>query len=210
MSLASRAKTKRLDLGCAGSLMTAQEFDAIRRFDPRFRYELIGGMLIVSRLPSVGEVGPNQELGRLLLNYQDSAAGTSVLDATLPEQYVYSGENRRRADRVIWTGLGRCPNVESDRPTILVEFVSRSRRDAIRDYEEKRAEYLALGIAEYWVIDRFARTMTVFRQPPAEPTESVVRADGIYRTPLLPGFELPLARLFAVADRWKRPKPSGG
>ena len=30
----------------------------------------------------------------------------------------------------------------------------------------------------------------------------VFRAEQIYKTDLLPGFELPLARLFALADRW--------
>lgn len=205
MSTASKVKTKpkRLDLGCAGIRMTAREFDAIRDVDSRFRYELIGGLLIVSRLPSVGEVGPNQELGRLLLNYGDTPQGSAIFDGTLPEQYIGAGENRRRADRLIWTGLGRTPIVLDDRPTIAVEFVSESKRDAIRDYEEKRAEYLKFGIAEYWVIDRFRYTMTVFQPPPAEPAEQVLDAKATYRTPLLPGFELPLARVFAAADKWK-------
>ncbi len=91
-----------------------------------------------------------------------------------------------------WDGV---PDVEHDLPTIVVEFVSRGKRDWIRDYEEKRGEYLALGVREYWVIDRFRRTMTVFRQPPAEPAEQVIDEKGTYRTPILPGFELPLARL---------------
>jgi hypothetical protein len=30
----------------------------------------------------------------------------------------------------------------------------------------------------------------------------IVPEDGTYRTPLLPGFELELAPLLAVADRW--------
>ena len=208
MSTASkvRSRSKRLDLGCAGIRMTAQEFDAIRRSDPRFRYELIGGRLVLSRMPSIGEVGPNQELGRLLLNYGETAQGASVLDGTIPERYVTPGENRRRADRLIWTGLGRTPVEEEDLATIVVEFVSKSKRDWLRDYEEKRVEYLELGVVEYWVIDRFRYTMTVFRKPPAEPAEQILDATATYRTPLLPGFELPLARLFAVADKWKGPK----
>ena len=44
--------------------------------------------------------------------------------------------------------------------------------------------------------------MTVFRAPPAEPAEIVVKAEETYRTPLLPGFELPLARLLKLADDW--------
>jgi hypothetical protein len=41
----------------------------------------------------------------------------------------------------------------------------------------------------------------------------VVKAEETYRTPLLPGFELPLARLLKVADDWaqsatRRKKPA--
>lgn len=203
-----KARRKRLGLGLAGVRMTAREFDAIRHADLRFRYELIGGVLVVSRYPSFGERDPNEELGYYLRTYRDTARG-ATLDLTLPECYVYVGEDRRRADRLIWAGLGRLPDPEKDVPTIAVEFVSKSKRDWLRDYEEKRVEYLGLGIAEYWVINRFSRTMTIYKKPPAEPVEQVLDAGGTYRTPLLPEFELSLARLFARADLWMRPEPPG-
>ncbi len=186
--------------------MTPEEFDTIRHSDPRFRYELIQGVLVVTRLPSIAEGDPNGELEYLLRKYKNEHPQGSALDVTAPERYVYTATSRRRADRVIWAGLERMPDIEHDLPTIVVEFVSRGKRDWIRDYEEKRGEYLALGVREYWVIDRFRRTMTVFRQPPAEPAEQVIDEKGTYRTPILPGFELPLARLLSVADRWKQPR----
>ena len=34
---------------------------------------------------------------------------------------------------MIWTGLGRTPDEETDIPSIVVEFVSKRRRDALRD-----------------------------------------------------------------------------
>ena len=43
------------------------------------------------------------------------------------------------------------------------------------------------------------------RELPAEPAEQVIEANGTYRTELLPGFELSLARLLALSDVWKRP-----
>jgi len=85
-------------------------------------------------------------------------------------------------------------------PAIAVEFVSKRRRDRDRDYQEKREEYLAAGVLEYWVIDRFRRRMTVYS---SNRPEHVVLEKDIYRTHLLPGFELPLARLLGVADRWR-------
>jgi len=93
--------------------------------------------------------------------------------------------------------LGRPPKVKRDVPRIAVEFVSGAKRDRQRDYVEKRREYLELGIAEYWVIDRFRRILTVFR---AGQPDVVIQESLTYHTPLLPSFELPIARLFAVAE----------
>jgi len=90
---------------------------------------------------------------------------------------------RRRADRVIWAGLGRAPNARKDIPTIIVAFVSGSKRSRRRDSVEKRAEYLAVGVREYWIIDRFAQTLTACR---CEGPDVVVPHDRTYRTPLLP------------------------
>jgi len=127
----------------------------------------------------------------------------SALDDTLSEQHVSTHDSSRRADRVIWAGLGRAPNPRKDLPTIVVEFVSEGKRNRLRDYHEKRAEYLAAGVREYWIIDRFARTLTACRndRPDVE-----IPHDGTYQTPLPPGFDLPLARLLAVAGRWRARK----
>jgi Uma2 family endonuclease len=85
---------------------------------------------------------------------------------------------------------------------VIVEFVSAGRRDRVRDYETKRDEYMAIGVREYWVIDRFEHNMTVFSRSTGKIKRRVIRANQVYQSPLLPGFELPLARLFALADRW--------
>jgi hypothetical protein len=158
--------------------------------------------LIVSRLPSPAEVDANEELGCSLRDYQADHPLGQILDKTLPGQYLYLADSRRRADRLVWTGLGRTPVLNADVPTIAVEFVSKTPRDRVRDYVEKRREYLDLGVAEYWVISRFEKTMTVFRKSPAEPAEQVVKADGTYQTPLLPGFELALAKILVRAEAW--------
>jgi Uma2 family endonuclease len=186
--------------GLAGTLMSVEEFDAARNIDENFTYELIHGVLVVAPPPLEEERGPNEELAFMLRLYKVSHPEGKALDDTLPEQYVRTPGNRRRADRVIWAGLGRPPNPETDVPTIAAEFVSEGKRNRRRDYTEKRAEYLASGVSEYWIIDRFARTMTACR---SDGPDIVVGEDGIYRTSLLPGFELPVARLLAVADRWR-------
>ncbi|MFI5454638.1 MAG: Uma2 family endonuclease [Isosphaerales bacterium] len=213
----TNAKTKRrvrcrtrIGPRSAGRLMTPEQFDALRpeQFVGRNRYELINGVLVVTPPVSAGEADPNDDLGHMLRTYQETHPQGAVLDRTLPERTVPATAQRRRADRVIWTGLGRVPDEENDIPSIVIEFVSERRSDAVRDYEAKRDEYLAVGVKEYWVIDRFRRMMTVYRKGLSGPTCDVVTEPQAYRTDLLPGFVLPLSRLLAKADDWSRARRS--
>lgn len=84
----------------------------------------------------------------------------------------------------------------------------------LRDYEQKRDEYLAAGVREYWVIDRSRRILTVYRPGLVGPTHQVVTDRDTYQTDLLPGFLLPLARLLAKTDdrprRRRREPPAQG
>jgi Uma2 family endonuclease len=183
-------------------LITPAEFDTISEYDDGFRYELIRGVLVVTPVPAEAEASPNDELGAMLRQYQREHPQGAALDETIPERHVRTSTGRRRADRVVWTGLGRRPNPAADVPAIVVEFVSSSRRDRRRDYEEKRRENRDAGVAEYWIVDRFRRRMTVYRNSSEGEGELVVAEQDIYQTALLPGFELPLARLLAIGDRW--------
>jgi len=197
---------RRLRLGShsAGLLLTPAEFDRAR-FQEGWRYELINGVLVVSPTPSRMERRPNEELGRWLWDYQEEHPQGSSMDATLQEETIETKQNRRRADRAIWAGLGRDPE-EGETPTIIVEFVSSGKVNQERDYVAKRAEYREIGVREYWVVDRFRRTLTVFSFSGESDQERVVQENQSYETPLLPGFVLPLARLLTLADRWAKKK----
>lgn len=190
----------KIGLESAGVIMTPEEFDAITDYDELYNYELIHGVLVVNPIPSPGETDPNEQLGLYFRVNQQSHPQGKCIDKTLSEQYIRTSDSRRKADRVVWVGLGRTPNPREDIPAIVIEFVSRSKRDFRRDYVEKRREYIDLGIKEYWIIERFQRTMTVYR--PQEPEESVIAESDTYTTELLPGFELPLAEILALADDW--------
>jgi Uma2 family endonuclease len=184
---------------CAGMQMTKEEFLAHDEWEVGPRYELIRGVLIVSPAVSGAERYPNDELGRLLRNYQDAHPG--IIDDTAYECDVRTSNGIRRVDRAIFMNLGRAPKAIGDVPAIIIEFVSYGRRNAERDYIEKRGEFLALGVQEYWVFDRFDRTLCVFTGTVADPRSRVVTAVENYTTPLLPGFVLPLKKIFEIADR---------
>jgi Uma2 family endonuclease len=193
---------RQLHLGAdsSGALLTPDEFDAAE-LEEGWRYELVHGVLVVSPAALRRERDPNEELGRWLRNYQEYHPYGASLDATFYDETVVTPTERRRADRVIYAGLGRPPQ-EGELPTIVVEFVSAGKRSLIRDYEEKRDEYLALGVREYWIIDRFARRLTVYRRTDTGSSKLVFSEGDIYKTPQLPGFELPLDRLLERADLW--------
>ena len=203
MTVSANADKVLLHPDMAGVLMTPEEFDAAD-IDPddECRYELVHGVLVVTPIPSEAEVDPNEELGHLLRLYRRSHPQGHTLNKTLPERYVKTLEARRKADRVIWAGLGRIPDPRVDIPTIVVEFVSSGRRNQQRDYVTKRREYEAVGVREYWVIDRFRRVMTAYGPHLSGSGERIVTENEVFTTPLLPGFELPLARLFEAADEW--------
>lgn len=201
--MATAPTTRRMTLrpSSAGIPLTPEEFDAAR-FSGWCRYELINGVLVVSPSPREQERDPNEEFGYLLRKYQDEHPEGSRLDVTLHEHTIHSTTNRRRADRAIWVGLGRMPT-DADPPAILVEFVSKGKASHQRDYEVKRVEYGGIGTREYLIVDRFQRTMTVVDYSAPGAPARVLKEGDVYRTAILPGFELPISRLFALADRWE-------
>jgi Uma2 family endonuclease len=190
----------------AGVPMTLDEFDAAE-FERGSRYELIHGVLIVTPPPLEEERDSNEELGHWLRKYQESHPDGKALNLTLPEQNLRTKTQNRRCDRAIWAGLGRRPRTrgtvkDRDVPAIVVEFPSSRPADQRRDYEEKRIEYRDFGVSEYWIIDRFSRMLTVYSWRGQRWVKKTYSEDEIYSTPLLPGFTLPLAQLFALTDQY--------
>jgi Uma2 family endonuclease len=210
MSIAP-AKVRRLRLGprSAGLLLTPAEFD--RATGVRgWRYELIRGVLVVSPTPSRQERHPDEMLGHWLRQYQEGHPQGTAPDLTLPEEEIETrqGQDRRRVDRAIWAGLGRDPE-EGEIPTIVAEFVSAGKVNQERDYVVKRAEYREAGVRQYWVIDRFQRTLTCYDFGGEQDEVRIIAEGQAFESPLLPGFVLDLKKLLAFADRWAKKKPRG-
>jgi Uma2 family endonuclease len=77
-------------------------------------------------------------------------------------------------------------------PVVAVEILSPS--DKQEEIDEKVSEYLTCGVAQVWVVNPRFRTISVFR-PDAEPVLFNVD-QALTAEPHLPGFSLPLAKLF--------------
>ena len=201
------AEPPRLDASWNGLRMTPAEFDAVTDSDETFRYELVNGVVVVSPAPGDGHEAQIDALAGLLWVYKHQHSSGAALDDTLPGRYVATSRRRRRADRVLWCGLGRRPDTTADVPAVVVEVVSRRPRARRRDDDLKRAEYREAGVLEYWLADARDRTVTACF---ADGSETVVRAGGVLTTPLLPGFELPVDVLLSAADRREPPADAAG
>ena len=183
----------------AGRRLTPRRFDEAD-FEEGWRYELIQEVLVVTPIPRKASRGLAGKLIQWLQNYADRLGkGIEFLTALFEETIELPNGSRRRCDVGVWIELGRNPGAH-DVPTITVEIVSKRASDVRRDYVDKRADYLAAGVQEYWIIDRFRRTMTVLRRRGGRWQQRVVQEDEVYTTPLLPGFELKLRDLLAHAD----------
>jgi Uma2 family endonuclease len=82
-------------------------------------------------------------------------------------------------------------------PDLAVEVLSRSNTPG--EMARKRGEYFRGGVRLVWEIDPRARTARVYT---SETTfTDLTAADTLTGDPVLPGFTLPLAQLFAELDR---------
>jgi Uma2 family endonuclease len=84
-------------------------------------------------------------------------------------------------------------------PDIVVEVVSRG--GWRRDYQEKREEYLRIGVRKYWIVDPARRAFMVLRRAGDTWEETPVSFRGVYRTPLLPGLEVRPAEILGTLDK---------
>jgi Uma2 family endonuclease len=82
-------------------------------------------------------------------------------------------------------------------PELVIEIVSKRTRK--RDETTKRRLYDRAGVSEYWVVDPEVEVVRVYRRAHERlerPLELWREAGEVLTTPLLPGLQLPLERIF--------------
>lgn len=164
-------------------------------------YELNRGVLDVTKVPGTMHRQVCWNLDRCFARYDLArpgailcAGGGSEFQLVIPE--FASGRNPDAA--VI---LRPEPTTEdrNPRPALAAEVVSR--RSVHRDYVLKREEYLAYGLLEYWIVDFWARKLTMLVRVGDAWTEQVL-TDGSAAIPsvALPGLVTTVGDLWADLD----------
>jgi Uma2 family endonuclease len=179
--------------------LTAAEF--LRIPDDGKKHELIDGIHYVTPSPKlthqelVGRLhlaignflSGRRDLGRLFLSRLDVVM--SDYDVVEPDLLFVSGDQLEILTEA---------NVQGA-PALVIEVLSRSTRR--RDEVVKRKLFDERGVREYWLVDPKSCRVSICRRAGDGSFPTVadlnLEAGETLTTPLLPGFALPMAELFA-------------
>ncbi len=192
--------TRRVGPSDHGQRMTLDEFIEAD-FEEGWLYELARGVIDVTEVPLPHHGRIVRRLTRLFIYYEDSHPGVIAYGAGGGEcrMRLPGMQSDRHPDQAIYLN----PEPSGPRPWtrwvphIVVEVVSAG--SEVRDYSEKREEYLRAGVSEYWILDSMSRTLLVLQRAGDIWQEALVKAEETYRTHLLPGLEVRPGELFGPA-----------
>jgi len=122
------------------------------------KYELVDGELFVTPAPSPAHEALAGELIWILLPY---VKAQELGRLVFPRSVVRREGSEVEPDLMVRPVTPTRPTTWAEMPTpsLVVEILSRTTRR--RDNEQKRAFYLRIGVAEYWIVDRFDRTIRI-------------------------------------------------
>lgn len=178
---------------------TTRDLDAMPDDGGWKRYEIVDGDLHVTRAPHIRHqgVGGNihveleiwsrkSQLGR---PFQTPGVIFTPADAVIPD--------------VVWVSQERLDNGVDDAghlivaPELVVEILSPGDLNEQRDKEVKRKLYSLHGVQEYWIVSWQLQTLEIYRRSEAQlQLVSTLLKDDSLTSPLLPGFNIPLAQVF--------------
>lgn len=199
--------TVRMQIGPTdrGRRLTLAEFQDAE-WQPGYLYELARGVVVVTRIPNGRHwqiVHNTHELFSIYL--RDHPGLIRRIGHGSDARYISPAfQSDRHPDIAILFRQAPTGHEGTPLPVLGVEVVSRGKRARRRDYEEKREEYLAIGLREYWIVDPEERRVTVLVRREAEGIlsweERAFGGDDAIAGELLPGFAGTVADLRADLD----------
>ncbi|MER3435840.1 MAG: hypothetical protein C4288_21275 [Leptolyngbya sp. ERB_1_1] len=164
------------------------------------RYEIIDGELLVTRAPHWEH---QKATGRAYSALDRWSLETQLGEASSNPGLIF-GEADNVIPDVVWisrerlaAGLDQAGHLIIA-PELIVEVLSSGAENARRDRELKLRLYSVRGVREYWIIDWQAQQVEVYRRESAALTLIATLFPGDEITsPILPGFKMSIASLFA-------------
>ena len=158
------------------SAWTLADFDRLP--EDGNKYELVDGALFVTPAPSPAHEQLASVLHGLLGPYVRAQRLGHVYT---PRAVVRTNGSEVEPDMMVRPATATLPETWEQMPTpsLVVEILSRTTQR--RDQEQKRGFYLSIGVAEYWLVDRWSRSIRVVRRDEADRIADAVlewRPDG--------------------------------
>jgi Uma2 family endonuclease len=175
--------------------MTAEEYFRLPEGPPYF--QLIDGELFMSPSPNFFHQEVVGNIYAAIRNYLRSVSLGKVILA--PSDVHFDGGNVYQPD-VFYIRNERLGIVDEHgakgAPDLVIEVISGS--TGRLDLGPKKTVYAQRGVVEYWVVLPLTSEVEVYRfaESADAPVERLKTGETL-TTPLLPGFELPVAEIFA-------------
>jgi Uma2 family endonuclease len=170
------------------------------------RYELVDGMLV-----EMGTEAPLNSAIALFLVFVFADLGTARKNLAIGHQMeVESIEaSARQPDLIVHTPESDAAIMDDGKllrdgepvPMLVVEVVSNSKTDKKsrdRDYVEKRAEYAARGIPEYWIVDPDRQAALVLTLSGGVYQEATFTGPQLLKSPAFPTLALTADQVLAA------------
>lgn len=165
------------------------------------RYEIIDGELFVTRSPH----HKHQQLaGRIFAALDSWAFSSGQGEASIMPGLIFSDADNVSPD-VVWASTERITQIQDEAghfqgsPELVVEVLSPGKANEERDRSAKLKLYSIQGVLEYWIVDRTAQRIAIYRREQAQLVlAATLLAQDTITSDLLPGFACEVARLFAA------------
>lgn len=176
----------------ATGLMTADELLAMPRGCGK-RYELVRGEL-VEKMPTGYPHGIAVKWISFVLTEYEVAAGYGHVVTGEPGYRLEFDPDTVRAPDVAWIAPGRIPPGTRGYPNLAPDLVVEVRSPG-QDLSDKAQMWLRYGSREVWTADP-EPPVSITRHRPGQPPVTLYEDDTLDGGDLLPGFSIPVRRLF--------------
>lgn len=163
------------------------------------RREIIDGELYVSKQPNWYHQAICGRLNGLLDAW---SLPTNAGMAAVAPGLIFADDDDVAPD-VVWASRARLAIILARgklhaAPELVVEVLSPGKKNIARDRETKLKLYARRGVDEYWIVDWPQHTIDIYRRDSdLLVLAATMRPGDTLVSALLPGFEVPIDRLFA-------------